>query len=204
MKMEKFLKDENCFEAFYGGRYRYDHLVRYQLMDASIMIPRQLEVLMNLDGYDLMAIEGQSSVDSPLTISITRQQLDEGMTPVMKNQQLLMRKSAEIKGIKVDGYQGMIIKNDLGFKGCETSLIVVVNQIMIKVTVLFNEYFVNMDEVTNKILKSFHLNLPQDPSNASVKEMKAIPIHAGEESLSHTLNRVKKLFKGRFIAKQLA
>ena len=57
MKMEKFLKDENCFEAFYGGRYRYDHLVRYQLMDASIMIPRQLEVLMNLDGYDLMAIE---------------------------------------------------------------------------------------------------------------------------------------------------
>lgn len=196
--------DEKCFEAFYGERYLHGQLVRYQLINASIAIPRQLEVLMNVDGYDLKAVEKNSDANSSLMVTITHQQLDEKMTPARQHHQCLVREPIEIKGVNVDGYQGMIIKKDFGLKGGQTSLIVAVNQTVIKVSVVFNDYFVNMEEVTNNILKSFHLNLPQDPGNASLTEFKVTTIHADEENLSNTLHQMKKLFKGRFIAKQLA
>lgn len=208
------LKNDRLKEReFYSGRekiYPINQFERYQISNATIAMPMSLKVYVNHDHYELIGVEENSS----LMVTVCYQQLDEQTNTLRYNLEAFNGNKnihtlgsgalTEITEIMIDGYKGLVLRKDLGLKGYRTSLYILVNQTLIQVSIQFNERFMNMNEVINKILKSFRFNLPEGPTPALSPCVLKLPTYLEEEEKWNTIDFVQTFFKKSFGLKKFA
>lgn len=165
-------------------------MTRYQVLNFSLCIPHSFNVLVNTDGYDLIAYHPVYSYDyhiAPIIVTVNHEdvsalQLGSDLNQFTFMELILESLQSPLNFIKleeynVDGYEAVKVEQSFTELGKKQIIFLwMMNQTLVKVAVSFNEVLDYSDELTHFIIQNFKVNelKRQDEADAVVQDLEKI------------------------------